>query len=367
MASIFRNGKFWRSQVRKKGYPTITATFDTKAEAIEWGQKKEKELEKQSPESVLIKKQLSTITLREAISKYEAEILPKKAASTIKREKAICNFWKYCKYSETHLYHIDGLKLRSMINDLEITQGNNSIRLHLATLSHLYNIAKKEWSLSDIINPVSLITKPATVEGRDRRLIVRENEEEKLIEACAKKNKQLANMVILAIETAMRQGEIFNLKWSLVFLEDHIIQLPFLNTKTRKKRIIPLSKKAEEVLNEQLLLNGESENVFSYETSSGLRASFNKARIEAGIKGLTFHDLRHEATSRLFEKGLDSVTVQTITGHKTLQMLARYTHLSKETLVSAMQNTDLICSNCKNKINVKWSYCPFCATKIEVL
>ena len=69
---------------------------------------------------------------------------------------------------------------------------------------------------------------------------------------------------------------------------------------------------------------------------SATHQSYVRASRRAGITGLTFHDLRHEATSRLFEKGLNPMQVAAITGHKTLQMLKRYTHLRAEDLAKLL-------------------------------
>ncbi|WP_291511472.1 tyrosine-type recombinase/integrase [Acidithiobacillus sp.] len=80
--------------------------------------------------------------------------------------------------------------------------------------------------------------------------------------------------------------------------------------------------------------------VWSYATQDGVRASFFKAVKVAGLDDFHFHDLRHEATSRFFERGLNAAIVQGITGHKTAQMLARYTHLSGKSLVEAVRGAD---------------------------
>ena len=89
---------------------------------------------------------------------------------------------------------------------------------------------------------------------------------------------------------------------------------------------VPLSSSAVEIL--RGLLPSRDGGVFGDLTQDALKQSFKRAVRRAGIKGLRLHDLRHEATSRFFEKGLNVMEVASVTGHKTLQMLKRYTHLS---------------------------------------
>jgi integrase len=232
------------------------------------------------------------------------------------------------------LAKIDGPMLSGMIRQW---QGNglgaNSIRLYLSHLSHLYNIARKEWGMLDLINPVELVRKPKLPQGRDRRLVG--DEEERLLSACAAMNPELADIVTLAIETAMRQGEILGLEWRHVHWLDHTCYLP--DTKNGTARVVPLSVRAEEaLLRQQQRATGKDGRVWKY-TNDGMRASYTKAMKKSGIAGLTFHDLRHEATSRFCEKGIPVMTVQAITGHKSTQMLKRYTHISGKTLVDAVR------------------------------
>ena len=209
----------------------------------------------------------------------------------------------------------------------------NTIRIYLANISHLYNIARKEWGMVDLINPVELVRKPRLPQGRDRRLVG--DEEARLLAACSDANPELADIVTFAVETAMRQGKILWLEWRHVHWLDHTVYLP--DTKNGTSRVVPLSKRAEQVLQrQQQRATGKDGKVWKY-TNDGMRANYTKAMKKAGIVGLTFHDLRHEATSRLCEKGIPVMTVQAITGHKSTQMMRRYTHISGKVLVDAVR------------------------------
>lgn len=333
MATIFQRGKYWRAQVRKKGYPTLTGTFDTKLEAQQWAIQKETELSQQSPERVQQRIRDRQFTLGDALDRYVREVLPSKSEAARKREPNTIKNWRAEKMVvDMPLAELDGQMLSRVVG-LWTTQKDwtaNTIRIHLSLLSFLFNVARKEWGMPELINPVPLIRKPRLPRGRDRRLTG--NEEERLLAACRNTNPELADIVLFALETAMRQGEILGMTWGMVDWQHHTVFLA--DTKNGESRVVPLSEKAEALLQHRR----ETANtpVWSY-TNDGLRASYFKAVRKAGIKGLTFHDLRHEATSRLVERGLPIMTVQAITGHKSTQMLKRYTHISAQALVSAVR------------------------------
>ncbi len=340
MASIFQRGKYWRAQVRRKGYPTLTATFDSKLEAQQWAVQKEREIAEQSPERIRQRIRDRRFTLGDALNRYEREVLPSKADSTQRRESVLLRNWRTSLLAGVPLPDIDGQALSQEMSRLLGEKGwsANTVRLQLATLSYLYSVARKEWGMPELINPVPLIRKPRLPRGRDRRLVG--DEKERLLAACEKTNPELADIVRFAIETAMRQGEILGMTWGCIDWEAHTVFLE--NTKNGESRIVPLSEVAEAVLDRQRARQKHPKGrhhlqpVWTY-TREGMRASYNKALKKAGIEGLTFHDLRHEATSRLVEKGLPIMTVQAITGHKSTQMLKRYTHISAQTLVEAVR------------------------------
>ncbi len=333
MASIQKRGNYWRVQIRKTGYPTLSATFDTKTEANLWAAKEEKRLAEQSPAQVVRQIRDQEYCLSTALDRYAEEIIPSKKLSTQKRDRGILKVLK-ADLGDVALVNIDGQLLSGMIRQWQGDGlGANSIRLYLAILSHLYNIARKEWGMLELINPVELVRKPKLPQGRDRRLVG--DEETRLLAVCTAMNPELADIVILAIETAMRQGEILKLEWRHVNWLEHTCTS--YDTKNGETRVVPLSVRAEEALQrQQQRATGKEGKAWKY-TNDGMRASYNKALKRAGIEGLTFHDLRHEATSRFCEKGLPMMTVQAITGHKSTQMLKRYTHISGKALVDAVR------------------------------
>ena len=315
----------YQVQVQRKGYPAQTKTFRSKADAQAWATIVESEMQRGVWRD---RSESENTTLMEALDRYAEEIIPSKKAP--RQELVRLRQWQAKPIAKMFLASIRGRDVAAVIRDMEAEgKAPNTIRLYLALLSHLFTIARKEWGMEALSNPVELVRKPKLPHGRDRRLVG--DEETRLLDTCQAMNPELASIVSFAIETAMRQGEIMGMAWGKVDLKRQTVTLE--DTKNGEKRVVPLTTKATQILRDlPRNLDGE---VWTY-TLEGMRASYIKACKRAGIEGLTFHDLRHEATSRLFEKGLNPMQAAAITGHKNMQMLKRYTHLRPEDLVKLL-------------------------------
>lgn len=195
-----------------------------------------------------------------------------------------------------------------------------TVRKDLAIINHAINTAMREWGIGIVVNPLMNVSRPAPNKARDRRL--EEGEYQKLMNAMSScRNALIRPIVQFALEMAMRRGEILSLKWGDVELDARVALLT--DTRNGESRRVPLSSKAIEILE---TLPEETEKVFST-TGNSIRMAFDRVLIRADLDDFRFHDLRHEATSRLFEKGFNIMEVSSITGHKDLSMLKRYTHL----------------------------------------
>ncbi|MBU2717949.1 site-specific integrase [Acidithiobacillus ferridurans] len=333
----------WQAIVRRKGYPSQTKTFRAKRDAEAWARSIETEMDRGAWRD---RSEAESTTLGECIQRYLTEVTPRKKNShpeTLKLEQ-----WLRRPLSKRFMASIRGKDVADVIKDMESEgKGGNTIRLHLAVFSHVFKVAKTEWGMESISNPYEAVRKPKIAKGRERRLV--DDEEERLLAACAESgNCWLHPLVVLALETAMRSGELvetwalnkgtgkremvsIGLQWSDVDLKKRTAHLP--ETKNDEARDVPLSSRAVATL--EALPRNLDGRVFGT-TYDGTRQAFVCARRRAGIEGLRFHDLRHEATSRLFEKGFNPMEVSAITGHKTLQMLKRYTHLRAEDLAKRM-------------------------------
>ena len=143
------------------------------------------------------------------------------------------------------------------------------------------------------------------------------------MEECqASRSLWITPVVVIALETGMRLGEIVSLKWSEVDLVTQVARLT--DTKIGTGRDVPLSSRAARTL--EALPRSLDGRVFPIGVAA-VKSSFHAAAKRAELDDFRFHDLRHEATSRFFERDLDIMEVAAITGHKTLTMLKRYTHL----------------------------------------
>ena len=202
--------------------------------------------------------------------------------------------------------------------------------------------------MGGLMNPVAQIRRPQNSKPRERRFLA--GEEKAILSACLKYGGDLPYIFGFAVETGMRRAEIAEMTWERVDLKKRTATLP--ETESGEKRIVPLSPEAVRILSKRTRrIDGKVWGGTPHAISVAWRRAVARARKayekeceEKGVKpdpaflvDLTFHDLRHEATSRFFEKGLSPMQVAAITGHKTLQMLKRYTHLKAEDLAELLK------------------------------
>lgn len=333
----------WKAIIRKVGWPTASKTFRTKRDADDWARRTEDEMVR----GVFIQRAPSErLTFNSALDRYLKEVSVTKSPATQKGEESRSKLLKdyFGKYSLAAITP----ELVAGYRDQRLAAGkeNNSVRLELALLGHLFTVAIKEWGIGLAYNPVANVRKPRPGEGRDRRLTAAE--EAKLLEAVSKhSNPMLGWIVRLALASGMRSSEIASLRRSQVDLQRRIVRLANTDTKNGCARTVPLSKIATEVF-AQALANPvrpiDCDLVFFGELGRDKKTrrpyAFNKIfgtiKKELGLADLHFHDLRHEAVSRLVEAGLGDQEVSAISGHKSMQMLKRYTHLRAEDLVEKL-------------------------------
>jgi len=310
----------WQAIVRKKGYPSQSRTFRAKRDAEAWARLTESAMERGLWQN---QSDADSTTLVDALDRYGREVSCLKKSGKIELYRI--GTLKTDKIARLHLSRIRGADIAEY-RDRRLAAGlsESSVRLELALISNLFTVAMKEWRMEGLRNPVLAVRKPAPGKARDRRLLP--DEEKRLLAECA---PPLKAIILFALETGMRRGEIQKLLWKDVDLGKCTAKL--LDTKNGDDRIVPLSTRAIAIL--KSLPRNINGKVFP---SADISHSFAAACHRAGIEDLRFHDLRHEATSRLFEKGFNPMEVSAITGHKTLQMLKRYTHLRAEDLAKRM-------------------------------
>ncbi len=341
VATFKKRGSKWQAQICKEGYRQAKS-FKTKAEAEAWARQIEAEMDRGA---FVSRKEAENTTLSDALDRYEKEVLPEKKGA--RQEKQRVGAWKTDPLAKRSLASIQGKDIAAY-RDKRSTDGAspNTIRLELALISHLFTVAVKEWGMGGLVNPVKQIRKPKLPQGRDRRL--RPGELDRILSASG--SPALSDLVRFAIETGMRRSEIAGMTWDRVDLKKRTVSLH--DTKNGDKRIVPLSPEAVRILSAlPRRIDGEVWGMEPDSITQAFLRAVDRARdaYEKECQGkkvkpdpgylvdLTFHDLRHEATSRFFEKGLNPMQVAAITGHKTLQMLKRYTHLKAEDLAELLK------------------------------
>lgn len=263
------------------------------------------------------------LTLRRALARYLRDVTPHKkgAPQEINRIKKMMRH----PIARRRFRAIRGAHFaRYRDKRLAASKAASTVKNELAIFSHVYTIARQEWGMERLANPVAAVRKPRTPPGRDRRLV--NDEERRLLHTAGYPMREL---IVIAIETSMRLGELLNLCWRHVNLQRRVVLI--LDTKNGEPRKVPLSTRAYKTLKRMpRQLDGRLFPALSVSTYSH---RFKQLCAGAGIAGLRFHDLRHEAVSRLFELGLNVMEVAAISGHKSLSMLQRYTHPRVDDLV----------------------------------
>lgn len=321
MASVRKHGDKWQARIQRRDQPSLSKSFPSKADALKWA----RNIESQLDLGTFAPKQAMP-RLRSMVERYHDEVTPTKKGAAQERYRA--NQIKKTKLADLQLDRIDGAVIAKYRDERLTEVSNNTVRLELAFLSVVFEQCSREWGWA-VANPVKQIRMPKPGKPRQRRL--EPGEEEALLSACrASGAYYLESFVILAIETGMRFGELAGVRREHVHLTNRTIYLP--DTKNGYARTVPLSSRALTAIHAlPSSIGGRLFNAKAGSIRSAFLIAVAKAKSANGggiLAGLRFHDLRHEAVSRLFEKGLNPIEVGMISGHRTLAMLQRYTHIS---------------------------------------
>jgi integrase len=315
MATITKreNGKY-QVKCRRKGYKTESKTFSTKVVAERWARQVETQMDNNIFVSTV---KAESITVNKAFTQYwEEKVCEQKSATTTLSKINVI------KKVIGHLNLFDvtiGILREYKSYRLSLVQGE-TVRKELLMIGRLFKYAIQEWEVHlPKGNPVDSISLPKKAKSRDRRL--EQTEKSTLLSHAKVYGGCISNVIEFAIETGMRRGEIVLLTWSNVCTKSQTVYLP--DTKNGNSRHVPLSSRALEIIIQQ---DRKALNVFRIRGDS-IGKAFRRICKRAGIEKLRFHDLRHEATSLFFEQGFSIMEVSTITGHKDLASLKRYTHM----------------------------------------
>lgn len=357
---VGKKGKTYHAQVRRKGFPPETQSFRTKASAERWIKATEVKMD----DGVFVNQQKSKdTTLLAALNMYEVKVTPKKKSAL--KERSIIKTLKDEKITLRTLATLrssDFTELRDdwLLRPVKPLKPSSVVR-RLALLSHLYTVCRSEWGFEGLHNPLLHVTKPTVKDGRNRTIELsggamhdegdagdnshsRETMHDEIQYLVAStSSKTLGPAIRFAVATAMRRSEITRLEWSCVKFSANnrgVAHLP--ETKNDEPRDVPLSPEAVAILREQKSCNQDQDRVFPI-TADALTRAFNRALERARkkyeesclrqkerpsktfLKGLRFHDLRHEAITQI-SKHFELQELAAISGHKSTTMLLRYYH-----------------------------------------
>ena len=327
MASITKRGKRWFAQVRRKGHLAQRRSFTLKSDAEAWSRKVEHEFD-----TGMVGDPAASVRalMHELFARYQQEEKGKRNARS--ESYMLKKLDKHL--GQLALAHVTVQQV-SALRDKLLSQGlaASTVRNYLHLLSVVIKKAIRDWGYHGS-NPVTGTTKPMPHNERERRLS--KTEEERLLAvAAASPNLQLYPIIVVAIESAMRLGELLAIEWGDIDLERRFVHLA--ETKNHDERRVPLSKRAVEALT-TIPRSGKGRVFSNWARSDTFNKGWKALLRRADIADLRFHDLRHEACSRLTERGLSPLEVARISGHRSMQMLKRYSHFSIEHLVGVVDS-----------------------------
>jgi integrase len=379
MAMIRHRGPLqYQAVVKRKGFAMQHHTFDSRKAAERWASHVEADMDRGS---FTDRREAEETSLAEAIERYRMEVTPsKKGALQENYRLDILLESPLSKLSMASIRSADVAKYRDQrlkgapwrvgrrrgVRNPEAARftrkesewrgkpvSGSTVRAELSLLSAIYKTARTDWSMP-VTNPVQDVRKPPKGKARERRF-ASDDEEARIHVALAEYADGWAlPLSELAVETGMRRGEWKNLDWSDVNLADQTMTLHEGETKNDEGREVPLSLRAVSILKSLRPEGDEARGRVFRKQPRTMTAAFTRSRQAAraryvkecerdGIEpdpkflaDLHLHEVRLEATRRLFEKDLDTMEVASVTGHKTLSMLKRYTHLKAKKLAKKL-------------------------------
>lgn len=313
--------------VRIAGHPHHSQTFDSKTKAAAWGYALESTLRAQDKGEV-------SATLQGAIDKYITDVCPthRSGANEMKRLKALARTPGLLPVLRNvrDVSTVDISRFRdTRLGEVSIA----TVRKEMGILRSVFESARRDWGML-AVNPCGDVKRPPAPPPRSR--LMSDDEQRKILDALGwagevtTTNHQVAICILLALETAMRAGEMLGLEWARVNLSRQYLTLPL--TKNGDQRDVPLSKAAVALLESMKGIGGAS--VFTI-TSASLDALFRKARDACKIEGLHFHDTRANAITRLAGK-LDIHDLARMIGHRDLKSLLIYYRKSAADIAGAL-------------------------------
>ena len=326
-----KGNKRYRAQIRVKGLDSISATFDRKTDAKHWIQETEPKIRNGKYFEIYEAKKH---TVNDLIKRYKDKVLPDIKSSKDRKNHLI--YWED-KLGNLTLADITPPKIVECRDDLaqgqtprKTKRSNSTVNRYMSTLSHAFSVAVMEWGWLDD-NPFRKVSTLKEPRGRVRFLD--DNERKVLLEACKNHSDVMYAIVVIALSTGARKGEILSLRWNQVNLKKGMITVH--DTKNNERRSIPLQGHALELVNNLGKVRRlDTDLLFASKMNPNKQLSIDSIWKEiikkSKIINFRFHDLRHSAASYLAMNGASIPEIAEVLGHKTLQMVKRYSHLTEQ-------------------------------------
>jgi integrase len=324
MATIRRRSGKYEVQIRRAGLRHVSRSFRALRDARAWA--RHIEVQADRDDLPADPKALRQVTLGELVVRYRDTVSIRKRGYEV--ERIVLNAFLLHPICRRRLSEITTAHF-AQYRDQRLNEVKPAtLKRQLGPIRNLFNVARDEWELPIRENPLAKLKLYAIDKRRERRL--RPGEQEKLIKVAAGcRNPLIVPIILFALEAGMRRGEILRVQRGHVDLIGRALLIP--ETKNGDGRVIPLTKKAAAILRKRGT-SAEDDRLFPI-TANAFRLNWQRLKRKAGMNDLRFHDLRHEAISRFFERGLTIPEVALLSGHKDMRMLFRYAHATREQIM----------------------------------
>ena len=314
--------------MRRKGRTPVSRSFHSKSDALLWAREQELEADQKR---LQVHKALNAITVADIVSRYRDEVVPRKRGAD--RETLTINAFLRHPLARVALGDVTTGMVSAYCRERLQRIRPGTLNRELDILRHAFVTARRNWDVPLTQNVFANVVRPRAAPPRERRL--HPGEQERLISSClACRNRFVGPLVQFALETGMRRGEILRARWCDVSLQGRTLHIPV--SKNGYARTIPLSSAAIGILRSLSDSRTSGEDRVLPISEDAARMAWKRLVKRGGLKDLRFHDLRHEAISRFFEKGLNVPEVALISGHRDPRMLFRYTHPRAEDVAAKL-------------------------------
>jgi len=333
VASIRQRNGAWVADIRRKGHKSISKSFATKGKAQAWAREIEGQIDAMQFKDA---RGLAHITLSQLIDRYTEEIGGIKPFGRNKVD--VLRKWKLS-HGSMPVSELTEDVLIDYVRERAKTVSGVTVAVDLAYLGGVLRTARELWRLP--VDPsvtasarASLRYMGLSAKSKERERRPTQSEIDDLVLHFAIRTRQrvpMGDLILFAVETAMRLGEIIRLKWTDINHDHKTITIRDRKHPTEKEgndQEVPLLGSAYEIVMRQLQ---DDERIFPI-TEGTPSSLFPRACKTLGIADLRFHDLRHEGVSRLFEHGYSIEQVALISGHRDWKMLSRYVQLRAKDL-----------------------------------